>query len=159
MATARTLANIKRRHYRMLHRAPAAYTRPTSAALFTTFLATFTEMGFCRDKTLKVGVVPAEKVELDDGGELNLGFNGHLEGSLLQTQATDFTDYEGLEGVSQDYLFYSEVSEMVIFVPTAKLTFKENMTSGEVETLDFEWNATNLATKAAFRDRFAEPTT
>lgn len=159
MATTRTLANIKRRHYKMLHRTAAAYTRPTTAALFATFLATFTEMGYCRDKTLKVVLTPAEKEFLDNGAELNLGFNGHIEGVLLQTQAADFTEYESLENVSQDYLFYSEVSDITIFVPTALLSFKEEMVSGEVEGIAFEWNAQNLATKLAFRDRFAEPLT
>jgi len=157
VATTRTLANIKRRHFKMMHRTPAAYTRPASAALFATFLATFTEMGYCRDKTLKVILTPAEKEFLDNGAQLNLGFNGRIEGVLLQTQAADFTDYETLENLSQDYLFYSEVSDITIFVPTALLSFKEEMVSGEVEGIAFEWEAQNLATKSAFRDRFAEP--
>jgi hypothetical protein len=154
---ARTLASIKRRHYRVLHRAPAAYTRPTTSGNFTTFLATFTELGYCRDKTIKVELTPAEKENLDTGAELNMGFNGHLEFILLQSTPTDFTAYEAIEGVSQDLFFYSEVSEMCIFVPTAILSFKESMVSGEIESIPAEWNATNLATKAAFRDRFAEP--
>jgi len=159
MATTRTLANIKRRHYRVLHRTPAAYTRPTTAALFATFLATFTEMGYCRDKTIKVELGPAEKENLDTGAELNMGFNGHLEFLLLQSLAADYTDYEALEGIAQDLFFYSEVSEMCIFVPNAILTFKESTISGEVQSMQAEWNANNLATKLAFRDRFAEPLT
>jgi len=42
-------------------------------------------------------------------------------------------------------------------VPTALLSFKEEMVSGEVEGIAFEYEAQNLATKLAFRDRFAEP--
>ena len=157
MATTRTLANIKRRHYRVLHRTPAAYVRPTTAGLFTTFLATFTEMGYCRDKTIKVELTPAEKENLDTGAELNMGFNGHLEFLLLQSMAADYTDYETIEGVAQDLLFFSEVGDMVIFVPNAILSFKESTVSGEIQSMQAEWNATNLGTKLAFRDRFAEP--
>ena len=157
MPTARTLANIKRRHYRVMHRTPAAYTRPTTAGNFATFLATFTEMGYCRDKTIKIELTSAEKETLDTGAELGMGFNGHLEFLLLQTEAADFTAYEAFEGIAQDLFFYSEVSDMCIFIPNAILIFKESVVSGEIESIPVEWNATNLATKAAFRDRFAEP--
>jgi hypothetical protein len=156
---ARTLASIKRRHYKVMYRPPGAYTRPTTAALFTTFLGTFMDLGYCRDKTIKLELTSAEKEALDTGAELGLGFNGHLEFDLLQTQQTDIEGYEALEGVSKDYFFYSEISQMCIFIPTAIMSFKESVVSGEVESVHAEWNATNLATKLAFRDRFAQPLT
>lgn len=155
---ARTLANVLKRHYRVLHRAAAAYTQPADAAAFTTFLATFTELGYCRDKTIKLTIEPAEQEVLDDGKKKHMGFNGHIEGVLLQSAEGDYTAYEAIENVEQDILIYSEVSEMCIFLPEALLVFKEAVSSGDTETVPFEYDAENLATKAAFRDRFAEPT-
>lgn len=156
---ARTLSNIEKRHYRVMHRTPAAYTRPTDAAGFATFLATFTELGYCRDKTIKLTLEPSEQETLDTGKKKHMGWNGHLEGILLQSAAADYTAYETIENTEQDVLIYSEVSQMVIFVPNAILIFKEAVSSGDVETVPFEYDAEDLATKDAFRDRFAEPTT
>jgi hypothetical protein len=141
-----------------MHRTPTAYTQPTTAAEFTTFLATFTELGYCRDKTLKMPIEPAEQEVLDDGKKKHMGFNGHLEGVLLQSAVADYTAYEAIENIEQDIFIYSEVSEMCIFLPNAILVFKEAVSSGDTETIPFEYDAENLATKAAFRDRFAEPT-
>src|SRR3972149_7181934 len=155
---ARTLANILKRHYRVLHRAPAAYTRPSSAALFTTFLATLTELGYCRDKTIKLTIESTEQEVLDDGKKKHMGFNGHLEGILLQSEAADYTAFEAIENIAQDIFIYSEVTGMCIFLPEAILAFSEAVSSGEVETVPFVYDAENLATKAAFRDRFEEPT-
>ena len=156
---ARTLANILKRHYRVMHRAPASYTRPSDAATFATFLGTLTELGYCRDKTIKLTMEPTEQEPLDDGKKKHMGWNGHIEGILLQSAAEDFTAYEAIENIEQDIFIYSEVSEMCIFLPNAILIFKESVSSGDTETVPFEYDAENLATKAAFRDRFAEPTT
>ena len=155
---ARTLANIEKRHYRVLHRTPAAYTQPASAAAFTTFLATFTEIGYCRDKTIKLTLESAEQEVLDDGKKKHMGWNGHIEGVLLQTLEADYDAYEAIENIEQDIFIYSEVTGQCIFLPEAILVFNEAVTSGEVETVPFSYDAEDLATKAAFRDRFEEPT-
>jgi hypothetical protein len=154
---ARTLDNIKKRHYRMLHRTPEAYVEPADAAAFATFLATFTELGYCRDKTLKSTIEPGEKEALDTGKKLTQGLNGKLEGVLLQTDVADYTAVELIEDIEQDILFYSEISGMCIFFPYAILTFKEAVSSGETENIPFEYEAEDLANKAAFRARFQEP--
>lgn len=154
---ARTTTNVQRSHYRLMHRTPESYTEPSDAATFATFLGTFTELGYCRDKTLQLGIETAEAEELDDGKELQLGVNGHLEGVLLQTEVADYTAYEAIENIAQDILLYAEVTGKCIFLPNALVFFKESVVSGEVEAVPFEYNAKNLATKAAFRSRFEEP--
>ena len=154
---ARTLANIQKRHYRVLHRAAAAYTEPADAAAFATFLATFTELGYCRDKTIKSTIESSEQEVLDTGKKKHMGWNGHLEGVLLQSEDGDYTAYETIENVEQDIFLYSEVTGMCIFYPEAILVFKEAISSGDVETIPFEYDAEDLATKATFRSRFEEP--
>jgi len=155
---ARTLANIEKRHYRVMHRTPAAYTQPADAAAFATFLATLTELGYCRDKTIKLTLEPSEQEVLDDGKKKHMGWNGHIEGVLLQSKTADYTAYEAIENIEQDIFLYSEVTGACIFLPEAILVFKEAVSSGDVETVPFEYDAEDLATKAAFRDRFDEPT-
>lgn len=154
---ARTLDNIKKRHYRMLHRTPDTFSIPADAAAFATFLATFTELGYCRDKTLKSTIEPGEKEALDTGKKLTQGLNGKLEGILLQSEVADYTAVEVIEDIEQDTLFYSEISRMCIFFPNAILTFKEAVSSGETENIPFEYEAEDLANKATFRTRFDEP--
>jgi hypothetical protein len=160
---ARTLANIQKRHYRVMHRAPAAFDSPvdptTSAANFATWLASFTELGYCRDKTIKMTIESSEPEVLDTGKEKQMGYNGHLEGILLQSETGDYTAYETIENVEQDILLYSEVTGMCNWLGAAILIFKESLSSGEVEVVPFEYNANDLATKEAFRTKFEEPTT
>lgn len=155
---ARATANIEKRHYRVMHRTPAAYTQPADAAAFTTFLATLSELGYCRDKTIKLTMEPSEQEVLDTGKKLHMGWNGHLEGVLLQTLEADYDAYEAIENIEQDIFLYSEVTGQCIFLPEAILVFKEAVSSGDVESIPFEYDAEDLATKATFRDRFEEPT-
>lgn len=157
----RTLANIQKRHYRILHRTPAAFDSPVdptgTAANFATWLASFTELGYCRDKTLKMTIEPSEPEVLDTGKELQMGFNGHLEGILLQSEEADYTAVEAIENVEQDILLYSEVTGMCNWLGDALLIFKESLSSGDTEVVPFEYNANDLSTKAAFRTKFEEP--
>lgn len=155
----RDLANIDKRHYKLMHRVPAAYTQPTDAAGFATFLATFSELGYCRDKTLKLTFEPSEEEVIDTGKKKFMGWNARLEGVLLDTEPANYTYIEAIENVEQDLFLYSEISEVCIFFANGILVFAENLTSGEVENIPFYYEAQDLATKAAFRDRFAEPTT
>ena len=137
---ARTLANILKRHYRVLFRTPATFSQPADAATFST-------------------IEPSEQEALDTGKKKFMGWNGHLEGILLQSEVADYTAVEAIENTEQDILFYSEVTGMCIFFPNAILVFKEAISSGETETIPFEYDAEDLSTKSAFRTRFAEPTT
>ena len=155
----RDLASIKKRHYRLMHRTPEAYTQPTDAATFATFLATMSELGYCRDKTLKLTFEPSEEEVLDTGKKKFMGWNGRLEGTLIETEAANYTYYEAIENAEEDLFLYSEVSEMCIFFANGILVFGENLVSGETENIPFYYEASDLATKAAFRDRFAEPLT
>lgn len=154
----RNSANVLKRHYRVMHRSPAAFSVPADAAAFATFLATFTELGYARDKTIKLTIEPSEVETLDDGTNKQMGWNGHLEGTLLQSTAADYTAYEAIENVDQDILLYSEVTLMCIFLPNALLVFLESISSGDVEAVPFTYDKTDMATKATFRTRFAEPT-
>lgn len=155
---ARTLTSIKKRHYRILHRTPEAYTQPADAAAFATFFGTFTELGYARDKTIKLTLEPSEQEALDTGKKKHMGWNGHFEGTLLQSEIADYTAVEAIENIEQDIFVYSEVTGMCIFLPNAILVFNEAVSSGDTEVIPFVYDAEDLATKAAFRDRFQEPT-
>ncbi len=155
---ARTQANIKKRHYRVLHRSPASFSVPASAAEFATFLGTFTELGYCRDKTIKVTINKGDQETLDDGTKLLQGYNCKTEGILLQSEPGDYTAYETIENVKQDILLYAQSTKQCIFFPNALLAFEEAVTSGETESVPFSFEAENVGSKSDFRTRFAEST-
>ena len=154
----RTLASIKRRHYRVMYRAAAAYTRPATTGDFTTFLATLTEMGYARGGSIKYTEEPADVENLDTGQEKNMGFNGHLEAEIIQTEPADYTELEGIEGAEEDLFLYSEVSGQCIFLPEWIPYFKTQVTGGETEVIVLTANKTNQSAKTALKDLFAEPT-
>lgn len=153
---ARTLENIKKRRYKVMNRTPAAFSVPADLTEHNTLLATFSELGYCRDKTIKSDIVKGDEETLDDGKKKTLGRNGVLEGVLLQSGSADYTNYEGIEDIEQDILLVSE--EIAIFFPNAILTFDEGISSGDTEAIPFKYEAENLASKAEFRTRFAVPT-
>jgi len=156
---ARTLANIVKNNYRILHRATATFDQPTSAAEWTTFLATFTELGYCRDKTIKATVGRGDQETLDDGTKKVMGYNGKLEGILLQSKAADYTAYETIEGDDLDVILVDETNLVCNFFPHAILFFEESVAGGETETVPFVYERENMASKSTFRIRFAIPTT
>ena len=154
---ARNTANIEKRRYRILHRTPAAYTQPADAAAFTTFLGTFTELGYCKDKTINLTFEKGEEAELDDGTKKLTEYNGKLEFTLLQSEVADYTNYETIENVEQDLLVYDSITKIVIFLPNALLAFLENVSSGNIEEIPASCEKV-VTSKSDFRKRFAEPT-
>jgi hypothetical protein len=156
---ARTAANIKKTHYRVMHRAPATGdVPPADLAAWTALKATFTELGFCRDKTIKVEFSEGDEEVLDDGSKLKLGFNGLLEFILLQSEKADYDAYEAIENIAQDILIVDEVTNRAIYIPNALLFFGESVVSGDVEAVPAKYEAENLSSKSSFRVRFAIPT-
>ena len=156
MAT-RATTNIKIPHYRLLYRTAGAFAEPATASAFAVFLATFTEIGYAK-KGMTLELVKGDIEELDDGTEHVIGYNGKLEGELLQTLDTDYDEFEALEGVSTDYLLYDEDLERVVFLPTALMYVEENIVSGEIESVPITFTKKNVSSRTAFRTRFAEPT-
>ena len=160
---ARTAANIKKSHYRVMHRAPAAFTSPadpeTDASTFATWLASWTELGICRDKTTKLEFTEGDEEILDDGTKLKLGYNALLEFILLQSLEADYTAYEAIENIAQDIFLYDEVGQKCLFIPNTLLFFAESVVSGDVEAIPAKYEADNKSTKASFRTRFTEPLT
>jgi len=154
---ARTSANVKKAYYRVLHRAPAAFSQPADAAAFATFLGTFTELGFCEGKTVKITFEEGEKFELDDGTQKRIDYLGKVEFTLAQSEVADYTAAEAIENVDQDIFLYSEGTGRCIFIPNALLFFGEAVTGGEVEKMPAIYEKT-VSNKADFRTRFSEPT-
>jgi hypothetical protein len=154
----RATTNIKIPHYRLLYRTAAAFSEPAGASSFAVFLATFTEIGYAK-KGMTLELVKGDVEELDDGTEHVIGYNGKLEGELLQTLDTDYDEIEGLEGVSTDYLLYDEDLERCVFLPTALMYVEESVVSGEIEVIPITFTKKNVAARTSFRTRFAEPTT
>ena len=156
---ARTAANIKKPHYRVLHRTPdTGDVPPADLAAWTTLLATFTELGYCRDKTIKLEFSEGDEEILDDGTKKKLGYNALLEFTLLQSEASDYTAYEAIENLAQDILIADTTNNRAIYIPNALLFFGESVVSGEVEAVPAKYEADNLSAKSDFRTRFAIPT-
>lgn len=155
---ARSLSNIKKPHYRVLYRDPAAFTVPADLTAWGTFLGTFTELGYCEDKTIKLKGDKGDQITVDDGTKLTQGFNFSLEAKLLQTEAADFTAIGAIHGTSQDILLYAADANRAIFIPTAVPYFLEDTTSGETEAVPMTIERENLASQDDFRTRFAVPT-
>ena len=156
MAT-RATTNIKIPHYRLLYRTAASFTEPATEGDWTTFLATFTEIGYAR-KGIRLELVRGDQEELDSGDDHVLGYNGTLTAELLQTLDTDYDEIEALEGVSTDYLLVDEVLNRAVFIPTALLYIDEAVVSGETEIIPITFSKKNVASRTAFRTRFAIPT-
>ena len=108
MAT-RQNTDIKRRAYRVLTRDPQADGGSVPVD-WSTFFATFTEMGHTERDTLELPVEVGDTVILDDGARVVLGYN--LDGSfkLLQTGDSEITEFEALNGKKQDVMFYAETA-------------------------------------------------
>ena len=155
---ARALGSIKRRHYRVMYRTAAAYTQPASAGDMTTFLATLTEMGYARGGSIKYTEEPADVENLDTGQEKNMGFNGHVEAEIIQTQPADYTELEGIEGTELDIFLYSEASLQCIFLPEWIPYFKTQVEGGTTEVIIMTANKTNQSAKSKLKDLFTEPT-
>lgn len=155
---ARDVANVLKRQYKVMHRTPEAFSVPADLTSYNTFLATFTDLGYCRDKTIKLGFVKAEEEPLDTGKKKTLSYNGTLEGLLNQATVADYTAYEAIEGIEQDLLLVSHQGDVAIFLPNAILTFEEAVEGGGVETVPFKYELEGAAQKSDFRTRFAIPT-
>jgi hypothetical protein len=154
---ARTLANIKKARYKVMTRAAAAFTTPADAAAFSTLLGTFTDLGYCEDKEVKLAINKGEEITVDDGSKKLLAYSAVLEGKLLQTESADFTAVAAIEGTSQDVLLYDSVTMRCIFVPTIILYFEESFVTGEVQNIPFKGEREDVSTKAELRTIFDEP--
>jgi len=155
---ARTAANIKKPHYRVMHRTPdTGDVPPADNAAWITLLATFTEIGYCRDKTIKLEFTEGDEEILDDGTKLKLGYNAVLEFTLLQSMEADYTAYEAIENIAQDILIVDETLSRAIYLPNALLFFGESVLSGDIEAVPAKYEAENLSAKSDFRTRFAIP--
>lgn len=154
----RVKTSIKKRRYRLLFRTAATFTQPTTAAEWTTFLATFTELGYARDKSIKFECKRADSEVVDEGDKVYLDYNGKVEAIGLQSAITDYTALEAIEGVDQDLLFVDDVTNRAIFVGEIAPYFDEEATGGETETINLLAEKEGLASKSAFRTRFDIPT-
>lgn len=157
---ARTTANVKKRHYRILHRSPAAFgpSNYDTLANWNTFLATFTELGFCEDKTINPRFEEGESIVLDDGTLKRIDYNGICEFTLVQTEVADYTVYETIENVDQDFLIVSETGGVFLFFPSMPAWFGENVISGDVEKVPAKFEKQGITDKTEFRTRGAIPT-
>jgi hypothetical protein len=140
-----------------MFRAAAAFTTPTTLAEHDTLVGTMTEFGYCRDKSIKYECKRADAETLDDGIKHYLDYNGKLEGVGLQSAITDYSAYEAIEGVDQDFLFIDTVTSRCVFFPSLKPYFDEESEGGSVETISFLAEKEGLANKAAFRTRYDIP--
>ncbi|WP_456408930.1 BNR-4 repeat-containing protein [Caldithrix abyssi] len=151
----RDLSRIKRRLYRVLFRDPQKFSEPTDPRIeFDTWLATFSELGYCEAGGISSKIEPVGNVLLDNGKNKSYGFKGTLSGTIIQTEISDFETFAAIENVEIDFLLYDEKSGFAIFFPKALVDFKEEAKGGEIEKVAFEYQGENLAAKESFRIRF-----
>lgn len=159
---ARTAASVKKRRYKLYYRAAASFGAGNydTLANYTTFLATFTDAGYCR-AGLGFAIEKGDVEECDDGTELVMGFNGTFEAEFLQTTVADYSALDALEGVSTDFLLVPTGTETLhaICIPATTPYMGEEVKAGNTEVIKIMYDKKNLAEKADFRTRFTIPTT
>ena len=156
---ARTAANVKKRRYKFMYRTAAAFGSGNwdTIANHDTFLATFTDGGICR-AGLGFTVENGDIEEIDDGSEIVMGKNAVFEAEFLQSDVTDYTALEAIEGIAQDILLVPTddlLNEIVI--GEALLYIGEEVKSGDTEVIKLTYNKTNVASSSVFRTRFGIP--
>jgi hypothetical protein len=154
---ARNKASIGKNYYRVLHRDPAAFTTPASAADFTTFIGTLTELGICEDKSIKLNTDENESINIDTGEKCYIDELGTFEFMLTQSAVADHTRYTAVHKVAQDYFLYAEDQGRCIFIPNISMFYKEQLSGGEVEKVQAVYERM-ITDKADFFTRFDEPT-
>ena len=155
---ARTEANIKRRHYKVMFRTAASFTSPADLSAYTTLVGTFTEAGICESKTIKLEFTDGDAVEMDTGVDKKLSSNGLFEAKVIQSAVADYTALLALDNVSTDYLLVDHAGAVAIFVGAATASVNESVVGGEIEGITIRHEAKNVVDKDDFRTRFAIPT-
>lgn len=158
----RLATQIKKYRYRIMYRDDDDFDSPadpeSSAANFATWLASFSEMGYSRDKTPKYELTEVDPEVLDDGNEVKMGWDLHLESELLEAMETNLDTLEALEGDYRDILFYCEVTGHCVWFGDVLPYFNDSGVGGETGLIRMVVDKKNNATKAAARTVFEEPT-
>jgi len=153
----RDMTRIKATIYKILYRPPAAFISPATAEAWTAFINSFSDLGYCRAKSLKSEITPGEKETIENGKKIALSCDGKMEGILLQTAAEDYEAIETIKNKETDILLLSHAGDSVIFYPAAILAFGESVVSGETEAIPFSYEAEGLESEEQFRRRLALP--
>jgi len=124
MAT-RATTGIKRRGYQVLTRdvIAGAGDVPADLTAWTTFLGTFTDLGFHQLDTLDLPISIQETVVLDDSQDLTISWELEGEFLLVQTEAAAIAEYDALNNKSQDVLFHAPLAspERALVLPNIVL--------------------------------------
>ena len=149
---------ILKRYFKVYIRNAASYTRPTSAAEWTTLLGTFTQLGVMERKSVKLDVVAGDKIELNDGTTKVLDYKGTFEAKDVNVTPANVDDYnENYDNKDVDVLLYDETNGEARVVLNTTLEVEEHDISGDVCYLDLKTEKVVLS-KSVFRDRFTVPT-
>ena len=158
MANDRDRTAVKKRRYKIMQRThTTGFTVPADAAAYTTLEGTFTELGYARDRSIKLNFTKGDQETLDDASILTLGFNVSMTAELLQTDPEDYAAYETIEGTEQDFLLVDTVNQNAIFIEQQTPYFEEAVSGGDTEFIPMLIEAENVADKSDFRTRFAIP--
>ena len=129
-------ANIKKHYYTVYMRETA--TAPASGDYDTlsnwnTFLALFTEAGYCENKNVKLDIADGELIEVDGGEEMVLDYEGSLEIKYVQNDSADYAALEDMESKDCDLLLVSTRTNQFIYVHNKRFRFEHHVSSGEVD--------------------------
>ncbi len=129
-------ANIQRHFYVVYMRetgTACAATDYDTLAHWNTFLALFTEIGYCENKNVKIDVERAEPIEIDEGEEYFLEYTGSTEIKYVQNDSTDHAALEDMASKDCDLLLVSSSSAQFIYVHNKRFNVEQHIISGDVE--------------------------
>lgn len=136
LSFSKTKAGIKRNFYIVYMRetgtAPAAADYDTLAH-WNTFLALHTAIGYCENKNVKVTVMPNDPIEVDEGEEINLGYEGNTEIKFVQSAVADDTALADMAGKDCDLMLVSTGSLKFRYLSDKRFNIELNVNSGDVE--------------------------
>jgi len=128
--------NVKRNYY-------TVYMRETGTTIasgdydtlahWTTFLALFTDIGHVENKNTSLKCEPADPVELEDGEEHYLGFQGEFECKFLQSASADDSALVDMEGKDCDLLLVEPDNNLWVYLHDKRFKVAKDLTSGEIE--------------------------
>lgn len=156
MAT-RATTNIKKRLYQIAYRDTEAYAEPADAAAWTTFLGTFTQVGYVRRSDIEGSPEKGDLEELDDGSELVQGWNLNLKFTALQTGAAEITEFDALQGSALDVMFYNIDAQRAVVFKNAICNVYPTFKGGETDSYIFEFTKKNAASVADILAQFDIP--
>ena len=164
MAT-RTAADTNFSQYWLKYRAAAAYTKPADLAAWTAFEGTFSEVGMFEGGGPAFTSENGTTVPIDTGGTIVASRNMTLQGPIIQTTPTNFTEYNGAFNgkTATDFLYIPYCNETQLLnayvIRNVYPVINFNVNNGDsFDQFMFTAEVTNACSLTSIVDYFVIPT-